>query len=67
METWEPQPYAVMDLDQYLFDPGYDYERGKSYLLGAAAFDRENGLLYIVERRADEDERSLIHVFRIGL
>jgi len=53
-------------LDEYLFDPGYDFERGKRYLLGAAAFDRENGLLYIVERMADEAERSLIHVFQVS-
>lgn len=62
-ESWEPQPYAIMTLDDFLFDPGFDYERGKRYLLGAAAFDRQNGLLYIVERMADENERSLIHAF----
>jgi len=66
IETWQPQPYAVMDLNEFLFDPGFDFERGKRYLLGAAAFDRENGLLYIVERMADEDERSLIHVFQVS-
>jgi len=65
MESWEPQPYATLTLDDYLFDPGFDYERGKRYLLGAAAYDRQNGLLYIVERMADENERSLIHVFRL--
>ncbi len=61
-ETWEPQPYASMSIDGFLFDPGFDHERGKRYLLGAAAFDRQNGLLYIIERLADED-RSLVHVF----
>ena len=65
MGTWQPQPYAVLNLDEYLFDPGYDYERGKRYLLGAAAFDRENALLYVIERLADEDERSLVHVFQV--
>ena len=64
LETWEPQPYATMSLDSHLFDPGFDYERGKRYLLGAAAFDREQGYLYIIERQADE-EKSLIHVFQI--
>jgi hypothetical protein len=66
VKTWNPQPYATLALDNYLYDPGFDYERGKRYLLGAAAFDRENGLLYIIERLADEDDRSLIHVFRIS-
>lgn len=63
-ETWEPQPYASLDIDQYLFDPGFDHERAKRYLLGAAAFDRARGLLYVIERRADGD-KSLVHVFRI--
>ena len=66
METWEPQPYAVMSIDQYLIDSGFDYERGKRYLVGAAAFDRTNGLLYVVERMADEDEKSIIHVWQIS-
>lgn len=64
LETWEPQPYATMSLDSYLFDPGFNYERGKRYLLGAVTFDREQGYLYIIERQADE-EKSLIHVFQI--
>jgi hypothetical protein len=64
LETWEPQPYTMLVLDEYLYDPGFDYERYKRYLLGAVAFDRENGILYIVERLADED-RSLIHVFKV--
>ncbi|MDZ7385606.1 MAG: T9SS type A sorting domain-containing protein [candidate division KSB1 bacterium] len=65
MNTWEPQPYDSLDIDQYLFDPGFDYPRYKKHSLGAAAFDRARSLLYIVERRADEDEKSLIHVFRV--
>ena len=64
LETWEPQPYATLDIDDYLLDPGYDHERQKRYLVGAAAFDRENGYLYIMERRADE-ERSIVHVFQV--
>jgi hypothetical protein len=64
LATWEPQPYATMAIDDVLFDPGVDLERYKRYLLGAAAFDRERGFLYIVERNADE-ERSLIHVYKL--
>ncbi len=60
-----PQPYAVMTLDDYLFDgASIDYARAKKHLLGAMAFDRANGIVYIVERRADE-EKSVVHVFRI--
>jgi len=65
MKTYEPQPYAIMDLNEYLYDPGYDYERGKMYSLGAATFDRDNGLLYIFERLADEDEKSIVHVWEV--
>lgn len=62
-ETWEPQPYAALDLTPYLFDPGYDHKRYKRYLLGACCWDEANGLLYIFERQAD-GEKSLVHVFR---
>jgi hypothetical protein len=65
IEAWEPQPYAVMTLDDTLFDPGFDYERAKRFPVGAVDFDRENKLLYIVERRADENDNSIIHVFRV--
>jgi hypothetical protein len=64
LETWGPQPYASLTIDEYLFDPGFDYERQKRYLVGAISFDRTNGYLYIVERRADED-KSIVHVFEI--
>ncbi len=64
METYEPQPYAMLDIDDYLLDPGYDYERGKRYLVGACAFDRENGILYVMERLADED-KSVVHAWKI--
>ncbi len=64
LETYEPQPYAALDINEQLFDPVMDPVRSKRYLLGAAAFDRQNGLLYIVERRADGD-KSLIHVWGV--
>ena len=63
-ETWEPQPYATMTIDDFLFDPGYDHERQKRFLVGAAAFDRERSRLFIMERRADED-KSIVHVFQV--
>jgi hypothetical protein len=65
MKTWEPQPYASLEIDSYLFDPGFDHEQAKRYLVGAAAFDRARGLLYLFERRADGD-KSLVHVFKVG-
>ncbi len=61
---WEPQPYAMMNINEYMFSPGYDYGNYKMTTLGACCYDRSRGLLYINERRADED-KSIIHVFEI--
>ena len=66
MKTHEPQPYAILSIDKYFFDAGFDYERGKRYLVGAAAFDRENRYLYIVERMSDENEKSIVHVWEVS-
>jgi hypothetical protein len=63
-ETWEPQPYAFLDITPVLFDPQLNHAEYKRDLVGAAAFDHENGILYIVERLADE-YRSVIHVWQI--
>jgi len=65
METWEPQPYAVMNIDPFLFNPGFDHLRYKKHNVGAACYDRARHLLYIIERLADED-RSLVHVWRVN-
>ena len=65
MDPHEPQLYASMNIDEYLFDPGFDLERGKRYLIGAICFDSEHGFLYVFERMADEDEKSLVHVWKI--
>ena len=65
MESWEPQPYASRSIDEYLFDPGFNLERGKRYLVGAVCFDRARGLLYVIERMAGEEEKSLVHVWKV--
>jgi hypothetical protein len=64
METWAPQPYAYLDITPVLFDPKLNHADYKRDLLGAAAFDYENGILYVVERLAD-DCQSVIHVWKI--
>ena len=64
MNSWEPQPYAVFILDEFLLDPALNHEEYKRDLVGAVAFDRENGLFYLIERLADE-YRSVIHVWKI--
>jgi len=65
LESWQPQPYAVMDLTEYLFAPELDYYNYKRDLIGAIAFDREKGRLYVVERLAD-GAKSVIHVWQVG-
>ncbi|MBU0590912.1 hypothetical protein KKF81_06010 [Candidatus Micrarchaeota archaeon] len=68
MENWEPQPYATLNLDQYLYNPGHYYESSdsKRELVRAVAFDRENGLLYVFEFRADDEGNSIVHVLRVN-
>ena len=64
MKTWEPQPYAVMDLSSNFYDPTISLENYKYDITGAVAFDRERGIIYLVERLAD-GAKSVIHVWRI--
>ncbi|MCD4674296.1 MAG: hypothetical protein K8R77_16660 [Anaerolineaceae bacterium] len=63
-ETWQPQPYASLNLNPVFFDPETSLEEYKQDLTGAAAFDRQHGLLYVIERLADE-YKSVVHVWRI--
>lgn len=65
MATWEPQPYAVVVLDDFLYNPEISLEDYKVDLVGAVAFDAENGFLYVIERLADE-YRSVVHVWQVG-
>jgi hypothetical protein len=71
IESWEPQPYATVDIDEHLYlDPpvgdeievGWDHQRRAR--LSATAYDRENGLLYILELYADE-AKPVVHVWGI--
>ncbi|MCP5101726.1 MAG: BACON domain-containing protein [bacterium] len=60
-ESWEPQPYATLNVDQYL----YHIESTQQwYHLGAACFDRANGLFYVFEPYADDD-KPIVHVWRV--
>jgi len=64
METWEPQPYAFLDITPVLFEPQLNHAEYKRDLVGAGALDHENGILYVMERLAD-GEQSVIHVWQI--
>ncbi len=71
MEPWEPQPYAFLDVDPYLYlNPSrVDVEEigpgvQQRFRLGDVTFDRKNGLVYLLELYADE-ARPVVHVFRV--
>jgi hypothetical protein len=61
MEAWEPQPYAVLSIDDLLYhvEPGMQL-----FHVGAASFDRERGMLYVFEPFADGD-KPLVHVWHV--
>jgi len=61
MEPYEPQPYAILEIDEYLYH--IESTQQKEHV-GAASFDRERGLLYVFEPLADGD-KSLIHVWKV--
>jgi hypothetical protein len=69
-QPYEVQPYATLNLDSYLYN--INKEAGLSsqlqkQRLGACAYDSTNQLLYIFEYRGDaENDRPLVHVFRVG-
>ncbi len=63
-KPWDPQPYASLDIDRHMFDPGFDHEREKQETIGAVSFDRNGGILYVFERRADGD-KGIIHAFQL--
>lgn len=65
LDSWEPQVYDTLVLNEYLLDPTLNHGDYKRDLVGAVAFDRENGFLYLIERMADE-YRSVIHVWEIS-
>jgi len=56
-----PQPYATLNVDDVLFHVTHEMQKDH---LGAAAFDRVRGLLYVLELLADED-RPLVHVWSV--
>lgn len=62
LDSSEIQPYAVVDLTEYMFVERKDTEM---QYIGGVAYDREYGRLYIQELFADGD-RPIVHVFSTG-
>ena len=70
--SWEPQPYATLDIDEYLFLNPAGIEQDmlgtgvqRRYRIGDVAYDRQRGVLYVLELFADE-ARPVVHVWRVG-
>jgi hypothetical protein len=71
LEPWQPQPYAVLDLDEQLYfnSPTWDVaELGtgdqRRARIGDAAFDSANGLLYVLELYGD-GAKPIMHVWQL--
>jgi hypothetical protein len=72
LESWQPQPYAVLDLDEFLFNSPPEWDRQmlgwgdqRRFRIGDVAFDRQNGILYILELYAD-GAKPVVHVWQIN-
>ncbi len=61
LAPYQPQPYATLEIDQYLFNVRSDQQK---YHLGAAAYDPDRRLLYVFEFRADGD-KPLVHAWEV--
>ncbi|MBW1783036.1 MAG: hypothetical protein JRL30_20125 [Deltaproteobacteria bacterium] len=64
-KPYEPQPYATLNVDPYLYHITSDQQK---HHLGAACFDRAGGYLYVFEVFADGDEKDtpIVHVWEIA-
>jgi chitodextrinase len=60
-ESYEPQPYAVLNVSKYMFKPA---ERST---LGGVGYDRERGLLYVFETLVEGyyDVKPIVHVWKL--
>lgn len=72
MNPWEPQPYAVLDIDDHLFLNPAGVEEDmlgtglqRRFRIGDVAYDREHGLLYVLELFAD-GAKPVVHVWAIA-
>jgi len=61
MEPYEPQPYAVMNVDHLLYH--VTGVQQKTHLAAAAA-DQEGGFLYVFEPLVDDD-KPIVHVWKV--
>lgn len=72
LEPWQPQPYAVIDIDDRLFlnPSGVETEMlgtgdQRRFRIGEVAYDRAGGRLYVLELFAD-DAQPVVHVWQVN-
>ena len=72
MASWEPQPYATINIEDFLFHnpAGIDIDSmgegvQRRFKVGSAAFDRASGMLYVLELFAD-GPKPVVHVWRVS-
>jgi hypothetical protein len=61
MKPYEPQPYATLNIDQYLFNLQSSKQKDR---VGAVAYDSQHGFLYVSEPLADGN-KPIIHVWKL--
>jgi len=77
-QSYEPQPYALLDLTDYLYGEQYDditgsqgyltyIARTNSFLRGSA-YDRKRNIIYVTEYNVlgKRHDQPIIHVFKIN-
>ncbi len=71
LEAWQPQPYARLDIDEFLLNQPPEWDRQmlgwgdqRRFRIGDVAYDRENGHLYILELFGD-GAKPVVHVWGI--
>jgi hypothetical protein len=71
LEPWQPQPYAVIEIDEHLYlnppewdrvDLGWGAQR--RFRIGDVSYDPNSGLLYVLELYAD-GAKPVVHVWSV--
>jgi hypothetical protein len=72
MESWQPQPYDVLSIDEYLYHnpDGVETEmlgegQQRRFRIGDITYDREHQILYILELFAD-GAKPVVHAWKVG-
>ncbi|MFU8771486.1 MAG: hypothetical protein ACNA8H_03590, partial [Anaerolineales bacterium] len=71
LEPWQPQPYAMIDIDEHLYFNPPEWDQAmlglgdqRRYRIGDVAYDRENGLIYVLELFGD-GAKPVVHVWQV--